>query len=238
MDDSKFRRSRSNGLILAVLSLAVVSIGLLAARRFLVRGPGTAQASAVRVRDRVPGQEGPSGQTETADPTPGAAGADWVFVDGRRFPAKPPPLPRLEYHPRDQGEWQGMLVDVSVRATCETSALCGLALACVKNLCSPCESDSDCALREVCVLDHCVRRDKVACRRRTDCGSADEYCVLTGFSSDPRGNRDMRAVCQAAHGKTWLGNRETPPSPATGSSARAKEPVSAALLREITEANP
>ena len=115
-----------------------------------------------------------------------------------------------------------------------------VAAACVEGLCGPCESDSDCALREVCVLDHCVKRDNVRCRSRRDCASRDEYCLLTGFSSDPRGNGEMRAICQSEHGGTWLGERKPPAPKPVDSSAKAQlqESVADGLLRDLDEVKP
>jgi hypothetical protein len=230
------RSRRTRDVVVGFTVTAVTVVVWLLARQW---SPGNAVTPAPVVSglsgDRPGGEPSPVDRGAWPESTGSAAGPDWVLVKGRRFPAKPPPLPRGEFHPRDPSEWQGMLVDMSVRASCEKSASCGLAAACIGGRCGPCESDSDCALREICVLDHCLMRDNVRCRRRRDCGSRDEYCLLTGFSSDPRGNGEMRAVCQSEHGGTWLGGQE-PPAPAPAdSSVQVQEPVAERLLRELNE---
>lgn len=126
----------------------------------------------------------------------------------------PPPIkksrpsgpPRVElkqpnHKSRDPSEWQGMLVDVATRAVCRESQYCGMALACIDGLCSPCEADSQCDSNESCVLDHCVRKGFVGCRTRRDCPSS-HLCVLTGYSSDARGNSEMRSLCIGEAGAT------------------------------------
>jgi hypothetical protein len=177
-------------------------------------------------------------------PPSSASSADWVFVGGRRFPARLPPAPPPQYHPRDPAEWQGMLVNMAMRPTCENSALCGLATACIENRCGPCEADGDCGRGEVCVLDHCVKKDHVTCRRRADCQS-DALCVLTGYSSDPRGNADMKALCQPNHGPTlWLASawrerrKSAPPAAPPSSAAPVQQTVADKLLSEIKEEKP
>ncbi len=97
---------------------------------------------------------------------------------------------------RASDEWQGMPVDEQ-QAQCDTSERCGLATACIAGRCGGCSADRDCASSEACVLDHCVRSELVACRSRSEC-RGDELCVLSGISSDARGNGDMRAYCQGA----------------------------------------
>jgi hypothetical protein len=113
--------------------------------------------------------------------------------------AAPRNVVATEYHPRPEGEWQGMRVNLALRATCERSEGCGLAMACREGLCGPCEADGECAGGEVCVLDHCVPRAQAACRSRSDCGE-EELCVLSGYSSDARNNGGMRASCLAGRG--------------------------------------
>ena len=99
------------------------------------------------------------------------------------------------YHPRNKSEWQGMLVDMSNRALCKGARSCGLAAACLDGQCGPCETDGQCGDGERCVLDHCVLAPNVHCRSHTDCSSAGARCELSGYSSDPRGNADLRADC-------------------------------------------
>jgi hypothetical protein len=93
-----------------------------------------------------------------------------------------------------------MLIDMGVRALCDTSSRCGLAMACDEGKCGPCTEDAGCAEGEACVLDHCVRQEHAECHSWRDCQSG-ALCVLSGYSSDPRGNRDMRAQCQAVEGQ-------------------------------------
>ena len=98
-------------------------------------------------------------------------------------------------YPRDPAEWQGMRVNMCLRALCETSAGCGLAAACLPDgMCGPCARDSDCASGEACVLDHCVLSENVRCRSQRDCGGA--LCVLDGdCGGTARGNEGMVAFC-------------------------------------------
>jgi hypothetical protein len=97
---------------------------------------------------------------------------------------------------RGPDEWQGMLVDTSVKPPCRTSQDCGLARACKDGVCAPCARDAECAAGEVCALEHCVPAKGASCRRRADCSDDGAMCVLTGYTGgDPRGNRDMRARC-------------------------------------------
>jgi hypothetical protein len=100
------------------------------------------------------------------------------------------------WHPRPDGEWQGMLVNLNAQPPCDGPALCGLARACKNGKCGPCELDADCATGESCVLDHCVRSENVGCRRRADCGPR-STCILSGYSAGVRGNQNMRAYCVA-----------------------------------------
>lgn len=115
--------------------------------------------------------------------------------------AQPP-----NYQFRESGEWQGMLVDLNIKQMCGNSNHCGNALACILGTCSPCTEDVQCGKGAVCVLDHCVREKNVSCRTRTDCASvadsSESLCVLSGYSSDVRGNNDMQAYCVNADGGT------------------------------------
>ena len=98
------------------------------------------------------------------------------------------------WHPRPATEWQGMLVNLNVSPPCESSSNCGLALACKRGRCLACEGDSECAVGESCVLDHCVRSELLQCRLTKQC-VGDGRCVLSGFSATPRGNDGMTATC-------------------------------------------
>jgi hypothetical protein len=106
------------------------------------------------------------------------------------------------YVPRDRSEWQGMLVNDTFRPPCDRSERCGLARACVKNLCVACRMDSECGAGEACVLDHCLLAANVHCRSRRECSGEEAFCILSGFSSDPRGNGHMTADCLNARGGT------------------------------------
>ncbi len=123
--------------------------------------------------------------------------------------AEPRVLQReLKY--RDAAEWQGMLVNLSVQPYCTDSAHCSLARACKAAHCTACESDTECASGELCVLDHCVRADDTHCRHKSDC-SGDSLCVLTGYSHGNRGNEDMEAKCLDLRS----GAKSRPPLPPT-----------------------
>ncbi len=108
---------------------------------------------------------------------------------------KPPEVLRPRLHPRDPKEWQGMLVDVAHPQWCEQTQQCGMALTCRNSQCLPCSSASDCGSGEDCVLDHCVKQDKVECRRNAECGGPSKACILSGYSAGPRGNETMKAYC-------------------------------------------
>lgn len=107
-----------------------------------------------------------------------------------------------EYFPRDPNEWQGMRIDTSIRIACETSATCGLARACVDDICTACTEDSQCSPGELCALDHCIPADLVECRSYTDCPNG-QLCILSGYTGGTaRGNEDTRAYCLGASGSS------------------------------------
>ena len=112
------------------------------------------------------------------------------LVDPPAFPI--PPLPR--YKQRAADEWQGMLVDLSTQPRCLDGAYCGLARACIDEVCTACEKDSDCGPGEGCVLDHCLLASRIMCRSTNDCPDR-STCILSGYSPDPRSNGGMDAVC-------------------------------------------
>ncbi len=147
----------------------------------------------------VPEREG-RGDQEPAVPAPAPAPAERAAPAAlaergfeRRTIGASDPLPR------DEGEWQGMLVDQSIRAACDTTARCGLAMACVEGACGACVTDDECGAGEACVLDHCVPERNVECRTRHDC-RGEELCVLSGYSDDLRGNGSMSAFCRPMDG--------------------------------------
>jgi len=138
-------------------------------------------------------------------PAPTVVPASAVVTEVPAQPLEERNVLATDYHPRPPDEWQGMRVNLTLQATCEESAGCGLAMACRDGRCGPCEVDSDCAGGEVCVLDHCVRRELANCRRRADCGYG-ELCFLSGYSPEARTNADTRPTCLAGTG----GDEELP----------------------------
>jgi hypothetical protein len=125
-------------------------------------------------------------------PARAAAGVDDAKPPAPARNARPkPPSPNLK--PRAEGEWQGMLVDLSVAPTCETTAHCSMAQVCRAGRCLPCERDGECVVGEVCVLDHCVRKELTTCRSANDCQGVP--CVLSGYSSGARNNAETRSYC-------------------------------------------
>ena len=105
-----------------------------------------------------------------------------------------PPIEGPLWLSRPASEWQGMRIDLSATPYCEQSALCGLARACVNNVCTACGGDFDCASGEACVMDHCLLQSLVECRLTKDC-TAGSTCIMSGYSEGPRGNADMRSLC-------------------------------------------
>lgn len=140
------------------------------------------------------------------------------------------PAPR--YKARDPGEWQGMLVDLARQSLCNREDGCGLAMACLTDRCGPCERDGQCARGEVCVLDHCLIAANVACRSRGDCPS-EILCQLSGYSSDPRGNRNLFSRCRPSSGGEWQSHSEPPKLVGAPSPPRA--PIDSSLLTQELE---
>ena len=108
-------------------------------------------------------------------------------------------MPPPNFHPRPKDEWQGMLIDMNLRPMCERTEQCGLGLVCREEHCLPCLRDGECEPNESCVLDHCVRTEFVGCHSRRDCDD-EGFCVLTGYSADPRGKEKMKAKCLNSFG--------------------------------------
>lgn len=128
---------------------------------------------------------------------------EWIVPEAKPAAAKGKTgFPALDYiHPylpnlksRPEGEWQGMPIDLAAMPPCETSGHCGLARACIEATCTACSHDADCLGDEVCSMDHCVRRTLSSCRSSDDCDQGVQ-CILTGYSSDPRGNSEMESFC-------------------------------------------
>lgn len=102
--------------------------------------------------------------------------------------------PKPVYHPRDPNEWDGMPVLLQ-GPPCEQSAYCGLALACVDQMCGACTSDQQCGPGEGCVVEHCLKTELIGCRSYRDCSPA--LCILSGYTGGTaRGNEDMTSYCQ------------------------------------------
>jgi len=119
-----------------------------------------------------------------------------------------PEAPKPQYHPRDPLEWDGMPVDL-IGPYCEESAFCGLALACVQQMCGACTADEDCAPGEGCVVEHCLKTELIGCRSYRDCGA--ELCLLSGFTGGtPRGNEDMRSYCSNKGGAGASDGKKSP----------------------------
>lgn len=127
-------------------------------------------------------------------------------------PVPPQPVQvRRRWHPRDPNEWQGMLVDDDAVPPCDRPDSCGLGRACKQGRCVACGYDSDCATNEACVLDHCVVKELVSCRRRVDC-DRNSLCILSGYTAKPRGNEQMRSLCvNEASGAGAIERSEKPP---------------------------
>src|SRR5215468_1423968 len=134
----------------------------------------------------APASERPSGAVETRAETAqrGEPSASLPEIAQNPSGVRDRPV----FHPRDPDEWQGMLVDVRRKMSCQAPSECGLARGCVRGQCLPCSHDADCDRGEICVLDHCVQRTKADCRKRADCNGPEQMCILSGYSPDPRGN--------------------------------------------------
>lgn len=123
----------------------------------------------------------------------------------------PSALPSSRFQPRDPQEWQGMLLHAGTPAPCESADGCGVARACKGGKCVACEVDGDCANGEGCVLDHCLRKELISCRRRADC-ERDSLCILSGYSAQRRGNETMRSFCVSKNSGTSSIPNSEPPS--------------------------
>ncbi|MFO7564446.1 MAG: hypothetical protein R6X02_17500 [Enhygromyxa sp.] len=176
---------------------AVVGLAAYALTRVVIDAPASRSSAASPASDGS-GHRAlvvPSARLERAART--------VVVREQPFGREPPLFSPLgggrsgppDYAPRDPSEWQGMLVNLALQQTgCESSAACGLAMACVDQRCGPCSGDEDCASEEACVLQHCVPTRQVECRRASDC-EGEALCVLSGYTAAPRGNEGMRSFC-------------------------------------------
>jgi len=139
------------------------------------------------------------------------------------------PATKEEYHPRPANEWQGMLVEREGQSECRRGHVCGLALACLQGRCGPCRSDRECETGEVCVLDHCLLQANVRCRSAAQCGQG--LCILSGLSDDPRGNKEMRSLCDVDYVPP---PEAAKPTPSTALPAAPRQPsLDEELLREL-----
>lgn len=178
------RSSHTRWLVPALAGLAIC-LGFAGAYMW----PDAADSSAGTVRPAAHGA-----------PLPARAAPSLLADAPQRANAPPEAIAAPRYHPRDAEEWQGMLVDVSLQALCSGATSCGLAAACIAGACGPCTADAQCGADELCVLDHCVLAHNAACRSRHDCKGSESRCMLTGYSADPRGNRELRANCVSPGG--------------------------------------
>jgi len=48
-------------------------------------------------------------------------------------------------------------------------------------------------------IDHCLLMKNIECNNSKDC-QKDELCVLSGYSSDMRGNESMKSFCRSNSG--------------------------------------
>ncbi len=124
----------------------------------------------------------------------------------------PPQVREVRYHPRAEGEWQGMPVDIAVTPPCDTTDQCQLALACTKQVCTVCTEDRDCSGGEICVLDHCLVKENAGCVAARDCPDQ-ELCMLESTGSDafadPRGNKFLFSECtESGRGRNKMQPRE------------------------------
>jgi hypothetical protein len=142
--------------------------------------------------------------------------------------------PTSTYKARPEGEWDGMLVDLAVQPPCVDGGHCGLARACIADVCTACERDLDCDRGEACVLDHCLRQTQVRCHSSQDC-PVGEKCVLSGYSPDPRGNAGMSADCI---GRGRGSNKPQVSRAATGDNNPARETSYDDELRRAKEFHP
>jgi hypothetical protein len=138
------------------------------------------------------------------------------------------PTPESQFKQRAESEWQGMLIDVALAPTCESTERCAFGQSCKRGACGPgepadaecyrclpCESDTECLRGEACVLDHCVKQELVSCRSSRDCPTG-ARCILSDYSTGARHNGEMRAYCPDINsGTAELDGAEDdrPPSP-------------------------
>jgi hypothetical protein len=164
-----------------LLGIGILALALLAWQRF------AKDASLPRSALAAPPQ--PSGPRAFVGVETSGAPPD--FLGNENVPTK--------WEPREPGEWDGMPVNADAQQICDVSASCGLARSCKAGKCTSCVADADCVAGEGCVLQHCVKAELIGCRSFRDCPTK-ALCVLSGYSSLPRGNEGMKSYCNSSEG--------------------------------------
>src|SRR5690606_14448745 len=102
----------------------------------------------------------------------------------------------------------GMLQEPGEVWPCPEHAIgCGMARACVDDLCTPCIADGECLASELCVLGVCLVQELVGCQSSADCLQG-EVCMMSGFTPlDDRNNRDLKSKCVRDHWNEDLEDR-------------------------------
>jgi hypothetical protein len=179
-------------VVVTAVSAGAIWLGL-AARETSI--PRSALAMSTPTRHPIPAFR------PAASASGSPAGAPSPAMSAAQLATAPP-----RFQTRAPGEWDGMQINLNVTPPCDTSAICGLARACVGGVCSGCKRDDDCVRGENCVLDHCVKNELIECRGTKDCTAG--VCILSGYSSTPRGNDGMKAYCVDN-----AGGSQPPPAP-------------------------
>lgn len=178
------------------LQWGAVIVAAFAAGYFARRGHSVNQTEPVRAQPIV--KHLPTPRTDSLSVVDRAPASPTDVAAPRVSRTWVPQARAVQFHPRAEGEWQGMLVDVAVRPPCESTQSCQVSLACVAGTCGPCGSDAGCAAGEGCVLDHCLLRSHTDCRSARDC-PAGELCMIVSDGSDAlrdvRGNLFLRSLC-------------------------------------------
>jgi hypothetical protein len=203
----------------ALCAITLVAVSVLAVR-LVATGPGPSV-------DRSELQYQPTVSVVSQSPPFRPAEATSSRTEITVAATGPTTFPVTKTKERSAGEWQGMLIDLAIAPPCLRNEPCSLARACKDGFCTACWSDVDCAADEGCVLDHCVLRSQIECRRRSDC-AAPSLCVLSGYSSGRRGNEDMKAFCLDPNGGAIA---QPPALPAPENSAPRPSPYADELAR-------
>lgn len=161
-------------------------------------------------------------------------GHRWTATGGSSDRPRESRTEEPRYYERPAGEWGGMLVRRDMRPVCAEADGCGLALACIDGLCSPCRGDRDCAYAEICALDHCLREELGECTSAAECPE-DSLCVLSGYSPGVRGNETMISWCLGRGGPVPEGVAKARGARAAGVPA-ADPPIAVGALIEQVRA--